>query len=314
MTDKYITAFAPASIGNVGVGFDMLGLAIENVGDRVSARKTEEKGVRIKEIYDLNGDAHSSLSKNTNENTASISASSLWESQSQSCGLELVIHKGIPLQSGMGSSAASAVAGAVAANALLENPLSKKEILMYALDGEKFASGGLHADNVAPSLFGGLVFCPQNSLPVTSSIKMPDTLSSIVLHPELKVNTAESRLKLKKNYSLDVLLEQQSYLAGFVLGVIQNDITLIRENLRDILIEPQRASDVPCFKKIQEIALNNGALGCSISGSGPSIFAICENNKSSQLEGLMRESCLNQGYDCQTWISQSNSKGSTIED
>ena len=238
----------------------------------------------------------------------------MWESQSQSCGLELVIHKGIPLQSGMGSSAASAVAGAVAANALLENPLSKKEILMYALEGEKFASGGLHADNVAPSLFGGLVFCPQNSLPVTSSIKMPDTLSSIVLHPELKVNTAESRLKLKKNYSLDILLKQQSYLAGFVLGVIQNDITLIRENLRDILIEPQRASDVPCFKKIQEIALNNGALGCSISGSGPSIFAICENNKSSQLEGLMRESCLNQGYDCQTWISQSNSKGSTIED
>ena len=113
MTDKYITAFAPASIGNVGVGFDMLGLAIENVGDRVSARKTEEKGVRIKEIYDLNGEAHSSLSKNTNENTASISASSLWESQSQSYGLELVIHKGIPLQSGMGSSAASAVAGAV---------------------------------------------------------------------------------------------------------------------------------------------------------------------------------------------------------
>ena len=314
MTDKYITAFAPASIGNVGVGFDMLGLAIENVGDRVSARKTEEKGVRIKEIFDLNGDPHSSLSKNTNENTASISASSLWESQSQSCGLELVIYKGIPLQSGMGSSAASAVAGAVVANALLENPLSKKEILMYALEGEKFASGGLHADNVAPSLFGGLVFCPQNSLPETSSIKMPDTLSSIVLHPELKVNTAESRLKLKKNYSLDVLLEQQSYLAGFVLGVIQNDIALIRENLKDICIEPQRASDVPCFKKIQEIALNNGALGCSISGSGPSIFAICENNISSQLEGLMRESCLNQGYDCQTWISQSNSKGSAIED
>ena len=109
-------------------------------------------------------------------------------------------------------------------------------------------------------------------------------------------------------------IRDRSYLAGFVLGVIQNDITLIRENLRDILIEPQRASDVPCFKKIQEIAINNGALGCSISGSGPSIFAICENNKSSQLERLMRESCLNQGYDCQTWISQSNSKGSAIED
>ena len=154
---EFITAFAPASIGNVGVGFDVLGLALEGVGDRVLARKTETPGVTVAEVRGLDGEFHPYLSADPDENTASIAAQALLDARGAPFGVELKVHKGVPLQSGMGSSAASAVAAAVAVNALLETPLEPDALLPYALEGEKYASGGLHADNVAPSLLGGLI-------------------------------------------------------------------------------------------------------------------------------------------------------------
>ncbi|MEC9416008.1 MAG: homoserine kinase [Pseudomonadota bacterium] len=311
--NKYITAFAPASIGNVAVGFDMLGLAIDGVGDRVSVRKTEAHGVMIKEIYDHNGQPHQNLSREAEKNTASIAANSFWESHGIGCGVELIIHKGIPLQSGMGSSAASAVAGVVAVNALLKKPLDKSKLLSFALKGEKYASGEVHADNVAPSLIGGLVFCPQSMLPETLSIKVSENLSSVLIHPDLFVNTAESRLSLKANYSLSEMLQQQSYLAGFLLGIKENNFSLIRDNLKDIIVEPQRSSAVPCFDRVKETAINNGAFGCSLSGSGPSIFAICESKDAQHIESVMIETCKNEGYDCQSWVSNLNSPGAYVE-
>ncbi len=311
--NKYITAFAPASIGNVAVGFDMLGLAIDGVGDRVSARKTEAQGVLIKEIYDHNGQPHQDLSREADKNTASISANALWESRGIECGIELIIHKGIPLQSGMGSSAASAVAGVVAVNALLDEPLEKSKLLSFALKGEEYASGGVHADNVAPSLIGGLVFCPLNMLPEILSIEVPENLSSVLIHPNLFVNTAESRLSLKANYSLSDMLQQQSYLAGFLLGVKENNLSLIKGNLKDIIVEPQRSSAVPCFDKMKKVAIQNGAFGCSLSGSGPSIFAICESKDAMHIESVMMETCKKEGYDCQSWVSKLNSPGAYVE-
>ena len=159
MTES-VTAFAPASIGNVGVGFDVLGLALEGVGDRVVAEKVDGQGVRISEVRGLDGNLHPYLSTDPETNTASIAAAALWKAHGRG-GIALKIHKGVPLQSGMGSSAASAVAAVVAANALLDEPLPVEALLPFALEGEKFASGGLHADNVAPSLLGGLVLCPE---------------------------------------------------------------------------------------------------------------------------------------------------------
>ena len=150
------TAFAPASIGNLGVGFDMLGLALAGVGDRVVARRGGV-GITLAEVRDPDGKPHASLSTDSRKNTASIAARALWDAHGDGSGIELEVHKGVPLQSGMGSSAASAVAGAVAVNALLDEPLPVRELLPYALEGERYASGGLHADNVAPSLLGGLV-------------------------------------------------------------------------------------------------------------------------------------------------------------
>ena len=313
MNNKYITAFAPASIGNVAVGFDMLGLAIKGAGDRVSARRVNEEGVFIKEIYDQAGNPHKDLSKNSDENTASIAAKALWSAEGGQSGIEMLIHKGIPLQSGMGSSAASAVAGAVAVNALLDHPLSTEKLMKYALEGEKYASGGIHADNVAPSLIGGMVFCPPSYLPEITSVEVPKSISSVLVHPDLIVNTAESRNGLANNYSMSQWLNQQSYLAGFLLGLQKVDLDLIKNSMHDVIIEPQRSDSVGCFDEIKKAAMNKGALGCSLSGSGPSIFALCENHIAVEVKTIMMEIFASHNIDSQGWVSPLNTSGAYVE-
>jgi homoserine kinase len=308
------TAFAPASIGNLGVGFDMLGLAIEGAGDRVTARRRPgAEGVVIAEVRGLDGEIHPTLSANTDQNTAGVSARALWSECGDDDGVELVVHKGIPLQSGMGSSAASAVAGCVAVNALLAKPLPLEELLRFALAGEKLASGTMHADNVAPSLLGGLVLCPPVLHPRLIRLDVPDDLSSVLLHPDLLVSTAEARKKLAASYSMDQWLAQQGYFGGFIAALAHNDHELIAECLKDVIIEPQRASAVPCFRDVQTAALEAGALGSSLSGSGPSIFAICASASAERVAGRMQEACRGNGVDCQTWISPMLTPGARVE-
>jgi len=310
---KFVTAFAPASIGNLGVGFDMLGLAISGAGDRVSVRRTQGRDIVISEVRGLDGEIHAILSANVDENTASIAAKSLWDQAGDGSGIEMIVQKGVPLQSGMGSSAASAVAAAVAVNALLDEPLPKEALLIHALAGEKFASGGVHADNVAPSLVGGLVLCPEVLLPKVISLPVPDGISSVLVHPELQVNTADSRSKLAKGYSREQWLTQQGYLAGFIAACAQNDVELLGECLRDELIEPQRADSVPCFAAVKEAAMKSGALGCSLSGSGPSIFALCLDSEAANLAIAMEQACRKMGYECQSWVSPFIAPGARIE-
>jgi homoserine kinase len=309
----FVTAFAPASIGNLAVGFDMLGLAIAGAGDRVSARKSAGKDILIREVRDLDGEVHPILSAHADENTASIAAKSFWDQFGDGAGIELIVQKGVPLQSGMGSSAASAVAAVVAVNALLDEPLPTDALLPHALAGEQFASGGLHADNVAPSLVGGLVLCPQVLLPRMISLPTPDGISSVLVHPELQVNTADSRKGLARGYSMDQWLTQQGYLAGFVAACLQNDVSLLAECLRDETIEPQRAESVPCFPAVKEAAMKSGALGCSLSGSGPSIFALCPESEAANLAIAMEQACRKMGYECQSWISALNAPGARLE-
>lgn len=312
--NDYVTAFAPASIGNVAVGFDMLGLAIAGAGDRVSARRVSAEGVSIAEVRGLDGNIHPTLSNNPAENTASVAAAALWDAAGQPGGLELIIRKGVPLQSGMGSSSASAVAGVVAANALLDTPLKIEALLPFALEGEKMASGGIHADNVAPSLLGGMVLCPPALLPRMVRLATPEGLGSVLLHPELLVDTAEARKKLARGYSVDQWLTQQGYLAGFMAGIATNDIELIRDCLQDVIIEPQRQSAVPCFDAVKEAALRAGALGSSLSGSGPSLFALCESNIAANVAIAMEQACRSCGYDCQSWVSSLTAEGAYVED
>lgn len=310
---EIVTAFAPASIGNVGVGFDMLGLALEGVGDRVSAQRSDAPGVSIAEVRGRDGEIHPYLSTDPRENTASIAAQALWDAVAEEGGVELTVFKGISLQSGMGSSAASAVAGVVAANALLEKPLQMAKLLPYALEGEKYASKGLHADNVAPSLLGGLVLCPSVLLPATVSLPVPKSVSSVLLHPELQVNTAVARSRLAKRYPLEQWLSQQAYLAAFVAACAANDIELIRHSLKDVVIEPQRAEAVPCFDEVKAAALHSGALGCSLSGSGPSIFALAEDRDARNIASAMEQACRLKGIECQSWVSPMTAPGAQVE-
>ncbi len=309
---EIVEAFAPASIGNLGVGFDMLGLALAGAGDRVSARRTDTPGISIAEVRGPDGEIHPDLSTDPRENTASIAAQALWDAEAEEGGVEFRIVKGVPLQSGMGSSAASAVAGVVAVNALLEKPLQTAKLLPYALEGEKYASGGLHADNVAPSLLGGLVLCPSVLLPATVSLPVPQGVSSVLLHPELRVNTAAARSRLAKHYSLDQWLAQQGYLAGFVAACAANDIELIRHTLKDVVIEPQRAEAVPCFDEVKAAALHAGALGCSLSGSGPSIFALAEDRDARNIASVMEQACRLKGIECQSWVSPMTAPGAQV--
>ncbi|MDZ7643508.1 MAG: homoserine kinase [Woeseiaceae bacterium] len=309
---EFVTAFAPASIGNVAVGFDMLGLAISGAGDRVSARRTRGDEIVIRAVYGLDGKPHSGLSTVVDENTAGVAAAALWRAHGEG-GLELEIHKGVPLQSGTGSSAASAVAGVVAANALLAAPLAPADLVEYALAGEQVASGSVHADNVAPSLLGGLVLCPPALLPRVVALPVPRGVSSVLLHPDLTVSTAESRRGLARGYSMEQWLEQQGYLAGFVAACAADDHDLLARCLRDVVVEPQRKSAVPCFDAVQAAALASRAFGCSLSGSGPSLFALCADADAANVATAMEQACRAQGYDCESWISPMASPGARVE-
>ena len=312
MSDR-VTAFAPASIGNVAVGFDMLGLAIEGAGDRVVARRSSSAGISIAEVRGLDGEIHPYLSPDADHNTASIAARSFWDEHGDSGGVVLEVHKGVPLQSGMGSSAASAVAAVVAVNALIEKPLAAEALLPYALIGEQYASKGLHADNVAPSLLGGLVFCPTSMLPEVTRLPTPEGVSAVLMHPELQVNTAHARRGLAKGYPLEQWLEQQGYLAGFIAACATGDTELLGKTLKDVVIEPQRSAAVPCFDAVKEAALKAGAFGCSLSGSGPSIFALSTTDAAPNIASAMEQACRGLGIDCQSWISSMDAPGARVE-
>jgi homoserine kinase len=309
-----ITAFAPASIGNVAVGFDMLGVALAGVGDRVVARRIDEPGITVAEVRGLDGEIHPYLSTDPEHNTASIAAKALWNDYGDRHGVELKVHKGVPLQSGMGSSAASAVAATFAVNQLLGTPLPTERLLSYALVGEQYASGGLHADNVAPSLLGGMIFCPNHLLPETVRLPVPDGVSAVLVHPELQVNTAQARRKLAKAYTMEQWLEQQANFGGFVAACAVGDIELMRKTLKDVIIEPQRKSAVSCFDAVKEAAERGGAIGCSLSGSGPSMFALIESGRASNLATSMEQACRALGIDCQSWVSPLDAPGAHLVD
>ncbi len=312
--DHFVTAFAPASIGNVAVGYDMLGLALADVGDRVLARKTDGDGVSVAEVRGQDGDIHPLLTNDAQHHTASIAAQALWDAHGGAGGVELKVHKGVPLQSGMGSSAASAVAAVVAVNALLDSPLALEALLPYALKGEEYASGSVHADNVAPSLLGGLILCPKVLLPDVVRLPAPQGVSAVLVHPDLQVDTAHARRRLAKSYSIQLWLEQQGLLAGFIAACASSDVDLIGRTLRDVIIEPQRSAAVPCFDAVKDAAMRAGALGFSLSGSGPSMFALCEDSAARNLASAMEQACRAQGIECQSWISPMTAPGAHIED
>jgi len=277
-----IKAFAPASIGNVGVGFDIMGLCLEKPGDEVIARFGHGTGLKISKITGTDTE----LPMDPEKNTAGVAALRLMEHLGEAKrGIELEIHKKMPSGSGLGSSAASAVAAVVAVNELLQTRLSKKEILPFACMGEQLASGSFHADNVAPCLLGGIVLIRDNPSLDVHSLHVPRGLYVAVVHPKVEVLTKHARSILKPDVTLKAHIQQSANLAAFIVGLYNGDIPLIARSLRDDIIEPQRASLIPGFYDVKAAAFEAGALGCTISGAGPSVFALCNGQSAAERAG-----------------------------
>jgi homoserine kinase len=271
-------AFAPASIGNVAVGFDMLGHSVQGPGDIATVRLTKDRLVRVTAIRGVVAD----LPKDARENTAGRALIGLAKLR-KGVGFEIELDKGIPLGSGMGGSAASAVAALVAANALLEEPVSIETLYDLAIDGESAASGSRHGDNVAPMLLGGLVIAPASGSPVR--VPVPSTLFCTLVHPHFVLETRRARAALKGAYELHDFVVQSEGLALLLAGCWAKDFELIRRGFRDVLVEPRRAGLIPGFARVKEAALDHGALGSSISGGGPSVFAWFDSKPKAQAAG-----------------------------
>lgn len=303
------TAFAPASIGNVAVGFDVLGHSFEAIGDRVTARRTSQRGVRIVSIV-----GHPDLPMEAEKNTAGMAVLSMARELQLDFGIELTIHKGIPLGSGLGGSAASAVAGVVAANALLAQPLSLLQLLKFAMHGEAVASGAVHVDNIAPSLFGGLVLTVGIDNPNVKRIPIPAGVRCVLVHPHMMLSTRQAREILQPSIELSNVIWQSANLAGFLTGCFTGDLQLIRESLQDVIIEPQRKALIPGFQAVKDGALKNGALGCSISGAGPTVFAWCEAQDAIAIRDAMVSGFSANDLASDAWISALDPTGARVID
>jgi len=265
------TAFAPASSGNVAIGFDILGFSIGALGDRATVRRVAAPTVQVCAVRGVAGD----LPLQAEKNTGGRALQAMRETLALPFGFELELDKGIPLASGLGGSAASAVAAVVAANALLARRATLPELLKFAMQGEAVASGSLHVDNIAPSLYGGLVLTVGIDHPRVKQIPVPASIRAIVVHPHMQLSTRQARAVLRRTVDLADFVWQTANLAGFISGCYTNDIDLIRESFEDVVIEPQRAALIPGFADVRRAALSAGALGCSISGAGPTLFAWC---------------------------------------
>ncbi len=278
-----IKVFAPASVANVAVGYDMLGFAIDKPGDEIIARFSDKPGLRITKITGAKG----RLPYEIEQNTAGVAAQSLLEHLGETQrGIEIEIHKKMPFSSGLGSSAASAVGGAMAINELLRRPLTKRELLPFAIKGEQVASNAIHADNVAPSLLGGIVLIRSNAELDVHRLHVPQGLYAAVIYPHIEVPTKTARSILRKEVSMKKCIQQCGNLGGFIIGLYNSDIDLIKRSLNDVIIEEQRAQLIPGFYDVKAAVLKEGALGCSISGAGPSIFALCGNSLIAEKVGV----------------------------
>jgi homoserine kinase len=305
--ENEVKVFAPASVANVAVGYDILGFALDGPGDEIVVRFTDEKGFRIRNIT---GD-HGKLPYDIHKNTAGFAAYCLLEHLGETHrGIEMEIHKKMPFGSGLGSSAASAAAGVWAVNKLLGSPLSKREVLHFAVLGEQKADGAYHADNVAPALLGGMVLIRNNKDLDVHQLPVPDGLIASVIYPHIKILTKEARGVLAPNLPLPKMIQQCGNLAGMIIGLYQSDFDLIGRSLKDVVIEPQRAQLIPHFYEVKKAALAAGALGCSISGAGPSIFALSqEKDTAERIVQAMAQVFQNHEIKVEPFVSSVNQSG-----
>ncbi len=297
------TAFAPASVGNIGVGFDLLGHAIDGPRDLATVRRIDAPEVRIDAIRGRVAGVDA-LPLDAAANTAGRALLSLRGRLTLPFGFAVELEKGIPLGSGLGGSAASCVAALVAANALLDAPLAREALYDFALDGESASSGSRHGDNVAPMLLGGVALATATR---ALRIEAPDWLHAVVVHPDQVLETRRSRAALADPYPLHDLVAQTAHLAQFLLGLQRGDAALLRDGLHDVLVEPRRAPLIPGFAQVKAAALDYGAIGSSISGGGPSVFAWFDSKASAERAApAMRQAFADAGFDARAYVTPVN--------
>lgn len=278
---KTIRASAPATVANVSCGFDIFGFAVEAPADEVVITLTDKPGVVIETIEGDDG----RLPREAERNTSSVAVIEYLKAIGSQQGASISLYKHLPLGSGMGSSAASSVAALVAINHLHGNPLTREQLLPFAIEAERIACGSAHADNVAPSLIGGFVLIRGYDPLDVASVPTPNNLFCTLVHPHLELKTEDSRKVLKPTVPIKDAITQWGNIAGLVVGLMKPDFGLIKRSLKDVVAEPIRSVLIPGFDKIKEEAVNAGALGCGISGSGPTIFALSTDEATAQQVG-----------------------------
>jgi homoserine kinase len=297
---SFAKAFAPSTVANISVGFDLLGMSVPVLGDRVKITKIKKKIVVIKNITGDDG----KLSNQIAQNTAGKPVASMIKHSQINWGVEIDIDKGIPLSSGLGGSAASAVAAVVAMNCLLGDRYSDKELLDFALDGEEIASGARHPDNVAPALYGGLVACLQDG--TVHPLIIPNGIFCLLIYPDIEINTKDARDILKKEITHQDWLTQSSYLLGFMTGIANKNKELIFENLKDIIVTPQRKHLIPPFDDIDKVVKKYNGTELGISGAGPTMYSFFDDLNKAKLAAKN----LNH---FKTFVSEIAGKGAYVE-
>lgn len=302
-----IKIFAPATVANVSCGFDALGLALDTIGDTMQFTKTSEKGIKITSITGAD------LTFDINKNAAGVVAKAMLEKHPVDFGISINIHKGYKPGSGLGSSAASAAGAAFGVNQLLGNVFSNLELTQFAMLGEEATCGTPIADNVSAAIYGGFVLVRSyNPLDIVK-IPVPEELRAVVLHPEIEVKTKDARDILPKEVTMSKAIKQWSNLAGLISGLHTNDYNLISNSLEDIIVEPHRKQLIPFFDEVKSAAIKAGALGAGISGSGPSIFAICKGESSmNAVYEAMKQSYTNKNIEYSVIKSTINTQGVKI--
>ena len=287
-----------------------MGMAIEQPGDEVIARHSQSPGVSISKITG----AHGKLPLEAHSNTAGVAVQRLLEYLGEpGRGIELEIYKKMPVNSGLGSSAASAAAATLAVSELLRTGLNKRDLLPFAWEGEKVASGGRQGDNIVPSLLGGLVLIRDNDSLDIHRLHVPKGIYVAVVHPQMEIGTREARALLSATVPMDLHVRHNANLAAFVLGMFNGDLGLVGRSLKDEVVEPQRAKLIPGFYEVKEAAMNEGALGCSISGSGPSVFALCANSLIAENAGAaMQRAFAQHNMESRLYLSAVNQEGAVI--
>lgn len=306
---KSIRAFAPATVANVCCGFDILGFAVDFPGDEVKLTLRDDTEIKITAIHGDSG----RLPLEANKNTAGVAVMSLLKAVSINQGVNIELFKNLPLGSGMGSSAASGVAALVAMNELLGNPLTRDELVHHAMESERVACGSAHADNVAPCLLGGFVLIREYQPLDLIKIPVTENLFCTLVHPHLELKTEDSRRVLKPTVQLKDAITQSGNIAGLMLGLIKPDFDLIGRSLKDVIAEPIRSAFIPGFGQLRKTAIDAGALGFGISGSGPTVFAISTSNEKALAVGdVIQNQFLKHLLDSDVFVSKINLEGARI--